>query len=42
MYAEKKRLALSGRLPDYIYCNVPITPVKSPVGSGERRSRDID
>jgi hypothetical protein len=31
-----------GRLPDYIYCDVPITPVKSPVGSGERRSRGID
>lgn len=33
MYAEKKRLAL-GRLPDrYIYHNVPITAVKSSVGT---------
>lgn len=33
MYAEKKRLVL-GRLPDrYIYHNVPITPVKSSVGT---------
>lgn len=40
MYAEKKRLAL-GRLPDrYIYHNVPITAVKSSVGT-ESTGRSI-
>lgn len=32
-YVRGKETACTlGRLPDYIYCDVPITPVKSPVG----------
>lgn len=36
MYAEKKRLALSADCQTIFTATLLITPVKSPVGSGER------